>query len=238
MIKRQFVEDYIIDAIKSGVFQEGQKLETEEQMSQRFGVSVVTIKNALHSLVNSGYLRRAQGLGTFVAPNNNSKIPIGLTLKGFREIANDTVVTLKTRVITIKKMIPPSDVVFKLGLEPKEKVLFYERINLFDRIPVSFEIGYLKMGLVPEIKKKDLEISRYQYYAQHGCPIVRVKKTIIPIVPEKRITKFLNVQGRPPLQLVENISYNQNNNITDFTAIYYNPDKYILELEVGTNKIT
>lgn len=232
MTKRQFIENFFIQTIKSGEFLPGQRLDSEDKIAQRFGVSVVTVKSVLLALVHSGHLRRVQGAGTFVAPSNSGKIPIALSVKGFHDIALGQRVTPCSQIITLKKIIPPLDVREKLKLEEKEKVVFYERINIFDDVPVSFEEGYLKEGFVPNIKKKDLETSRYQYYENNGCPIVRVLKTIIPIVPDKRIARFLNIQGRPPLQMVENISFNDKNQITDFTVAYYNPDKYIIQKEV------
>lgn len=44
----------------------GEKLKSESMLANEFGVSTITIKNALAELVNEGYIHRIKGKGTFV----------------------------------------------------------------------------------------------------------------------------------------------------------------------------
>ena len=43
----------------------GQQLSTENEFSKMFSVSVPTVREALRSLVQSGFIRRRQGAGTY-----------------------------------------------------------------------------------------------------------------------------------------------------------------------------
>lgn len=52
--------------ISSGTYAVGQKLPTEPELMQQFGVGRSTIREAVRLIVNTGLVRVQQGLGTFV----------------------------------------------------------------------------------------------------------------------------------------------------------------------------
>jgi len=64
--KAEHVRGVIREMIYSGDLSAGQRLPTELEMAERFGVSVVTINRAMSSLDAEKILHRAPGLGTYV----------------------------------------------------------------------------------------------------------------------------------------------------------------------------
>lgn len=56
----------IRDDITQGVYAPEEKLPSEGELRQRFGVSAITIKKAFTMLAEQGYVRRVPGKGTFV----------------------------------------------------------------------------------------------------------------------------------------------------------------------------
>lgn len=54
--------------IESGKRQPGEKLPTEQELSESYGVSRITSKRALNMLAKNGLATRMRGLGTFVSP--------------------------------------------------------------------------------------------------------------------------------------------------------------------------
>jgi DNA-binding FadR family transcriptional regulator len=65
---REQVEGQLREAILGGAFQQGDRLPSELELSNRFGVSRTTIREALRSLANDGLLRKTPGAagGSFV----------------------------------------------------------------------------------------------------------------------------------------------------------------------------
>ena len=59
--------------IKSGRRQAGDKLPTEQELAECYGVSRITSKRALNMLANEGVATRRRGLGTFVSPSPADK---------------------------------------------------------------------------------------------------------------------------------------------------------------------
>jgi DNA-binding FadR family transcriptional regulator len=64
------VADQIQEQILRGDYTVNQQLPIEQKLMDRFGVGRSTIREAVKILVNSGYLRVQQGIGTFIEDNS------------------------------------------------------------------------------------------------------------------------------------------------------------------------
>jgi glucokinase len=60
----------LADEIDNGQWQPGQQLPSESQLALRFGVSKITVRQAIQKLADLGYVRRERGRGTFVSKLN------------------------------------------------------------------------------------------------------------------------------------------------------------------------
>ncbi|MER3438009.1 MAG: FadR family transcriptional regulator [Chloroflexota bacterium] len=70
----------ICDRIRAGELLPGQKLPTEQALSESFGVSRAVIREAIKVLVSLGMVESRQGSGTYVAANPIPSISRALTL--------------------------------------------------------------------------------------------------------------------------------------------------------------
>jgi GntR family transcriptional regulator of arabinose operon len=61
------IRDVILDQIRSGVLRPGDRLPSEVEIADRFGVSRMTANKSILALVQDGWLVREKGRGTFVA---------------------------------------------------------------------------------------------------------------------------------------------------------------------------
>ena len=61
------ISDAITHAIESGVWREGDRLPSEEELATQHAVSVGTVQKALGRLSSTGLIRREHGRGTFVS---------------------------------------------------------------------------------------------------------------------------------------------------------------------------
>ena len=74
MKKYELVKQGIKQFIKAGHYQPNQKISSEAEMTDKFGVSRHTVRKAINDLVNEGWLYTEQGAGTFCADRSESKI--------------------------------------------------------------------------------------------------------------------------------------------------------------------
>ena len=54
------------DRIAAGVYQEGDRLPSDQELKEEFGVSIITIRKALDILKEEDTIQRIPGVGTFV----------------------------------------------------------------------------------------------------------------------------------------------------------------------------
>lgn len=93
----QMVQEYIRDLITSQVLKVGDRIPTEKELMERFGVSKITVVNALSGLVNERIITRVPGKGTFVS-NPEYEIPTTSPKSAVKQI-NKTSEEMRTRLI-------------------------------------------------------------------------------------------------------------------------------------------
>ena len=59
-------------AILAGRHRPGERIESENELAARYGVSRQTVRKALSALIAQGYLRAEHGRGTFVAERSRA----------------------------------------------------------------------------------------------------------------------------------------------------------------------
>lgn len=65
-IKYREVREKIAREIESGRYALGERLPSEKDLAAKYGVSIITIRQAVELLAREGYLEKVQGSGTFV----------------------------------------------------------------------------------------------------------------------------------------------------------------------------
>src|SRR5262245_7288599 len=119
------------DAIRGGQFKPGDRLDSESMLTARFGVSRITLRQALATLVNAKLLVRRQGKGTFVtvpAVRHDLRRLHGLLGSLFSQAENAS-----ARLLRFQMSVPPADVAGALGLKPRDEALSLERLYAIDR---------------------------------------------------------------------------------------------------------
>lgn len=66
--------DYIVEEIRSGTWQPGDKIATEPELVKLIGVSRVAVRQAIERLVALSILNKVQGSGTYVEETKNMSI--------------------------------------------------------------------------------------------------------------------------------------------------------------------
>jgi GntR family histidine utilization transcriptional repressor len=78
------VKEHILDKIRSGAWEPGARVPSENELVESFGISRMTANRALRELMAEGYLNRVPGVGTFVR-----KAPALSSLLELRNIAEE-----------------------------------------------------------------------------------------------------------------------------------------------------
>jgi len=138
----------LMEHINSGEWDDGQPLPSEQRLSEMFGVSRITVRQAVTEIVRSGYLYRKQGKGTFVRNPDVYYLPSGA--HNFQKNAEEMGKTPRTEVATGEWLKADKSVAGNLNIPVGEKYLSIRLLRYFDdevvgwqTIHVSPEIGTL-----------------------------------------------------------------------------------------------
>lgn len=142
----------LVDEIGRGTWSIGDRIPSEDELAVRFGVSKITIRQALSNLAADGYLMKLQGKGTFVAGN---RPVVGLTMKtGFTDGLFGRGVQETREVLERGVVEAPAAVRQLLGTEGPIYRIATRR--LAEGVPVSSDESFLPGGLLPGIEEQDL----------------------------------------------------------------------------------
>ena len=118
----------------------GAAIPSERQLIAEYGVSRITVREALGQLVNEGYLERVRGKGTFVA---HRPVQSTLHLASFTEEMRAMGHVPTTVVLVREERVPPSDTAAALRLGEHDTAYHLKRLRMADGAPVSIDDAWL-----------------------------------------------------------------------------------------------
>ncbi len=188
--------------IFGGDWSEGERIPAETNLAETFGVSLLTVRQALTLLENEGLLVRRQGAGTFVGEVSQPADRVLLSVP-LQEITT-AIADLPINVLGIDYTRGPSDVRRLLELAADEQAVQIRRVRLRDDRPMSYAISYLPASLgsdlTPEQVAQPLLIEVIE--AAHGIRFTQVHQSIEATIADPTAATVLGTQVGAPLLLV------------------------------------
>jgi GntR family transcriptional regulator len=148
------VRERLLERIVDGTYGAHARLPAESEIGAIFGVSRITVRQALGDLQKEGVIVKVPGKGTFVAgqrPRQDLS-----RLEGFGEAMSRKGHRIVNRVLGHGRTAAPPAVATRLGLQAGAPVSEIRRVRHLDRKPVSYEITYLPLALGERLRDKDL----------------------------------------------------------------------------------
>ncbi len=202
------LKDRIKTDIKNGVLKPNQRIPTEQELSQTYHISRMTVRNAIAELVDEEILAKKQGKGTFVLePKMTEDL---LNCNSFTNLCkrNGKVPGGKTVQFVMKD--PTERDVEELKLQPGERVIDIERLRYADGIPVMLENLFFPGHLEAILTENLDDISLYQilqnkYSLRSGGATMQIEIS----EASGYEAAMLDVKAGSPLLLVREIVYDQ-----------------------------
>jgi GntR family transcriptional regulator len=152
---------------------------SDSALMKRFGVSRMTVRNAVADLVRDGVVRRVPGRGTFLLPPE----PVHVRLDGLERFVQEWEFPhpqTPVKVPVFKRVVPPKWVAERLQCKPKEQVLEAHRLREDDGKPVILDIRYVGPQCMKGLTRDD--VSRRSLFVtiaeKSGIPAIAVEQEI------------------------------------------------------------
>lgn len=218
--------------IGRGEWQPGDRMPSEAELIEAYGVSRITVRQAFDMLVQEGLVYRRRGSGTFVAIPT---IQHGLNrIISFTEDMQRRGLHPETEVIAVGLRPALLQIAENLYVAPGAELAVLERLRLADHEPMSLEISHLVHALCPGILDGD--------YAQtplhealndrYDIRLTRAQQSIHSIAADRSLAGRLRVPAGAPLFYIERTSYDQMGTPVEYLQLYHRGDRYVLYNEL------
>ncbi|MDQ3128158.1 MAG: GntR family transcriptional regulator [Chloroflexota bacterium] len=193
--------------ILGGEFALGSKLPNEDRLCERFGVSRVTIREAVRGLIEDGLVVRRHGSGTYVTrrPLIRNSLDVNFSYtdhfqeSGFRP---------GRRLLGVKRIQADADLAEALGIAAGAALLEVRRIRTADGRPAIYSVDRLPDGLIdPTVERAAFGGSLYRLLTAAGHPIAHAEAVLIPAVADKELAHLLDVSLGTPIQHLRQTDY-------------------------------
>jgi GntR family transcriptional regulator len=191
------------DRITSGQWPAGTSLPAQRDLAAEFGVSIMTLRQALQLLADDGLIAARHGSGTYVAARYE------YDLGHLRSFAADLAAQgaeIRTRLLAAQVIAPADEVSARLG-DPGQ-VLRLRRLRLAGGRPLIMQTSYLPLPLADGLDPADLaQRGLYTVLAEHTLAVTRAAETITPCVLGMLEAGYLERPAGSPALLSHRVSF-------------------------------
>lgn len=223
----------IAGEITDGTWAPGERIPSEPELGERFGVSRTTVRQALVELESEGVLRRDKGRGRFVAePRSRSRFL--QSSRGFYDEVTRTGGNVTSQVLRCEVGPLPGWAAEALGLHSGDLGITLERLRSVDGERVMYVVSHLVEELAAVVMGADLEVgSLYGALRERGGLAVAGGRRVVEAVEASgEVARLLGVREGGPLLYVEAVSWDGEERPFECYRAWHRSDNAQIEVQV------
>jgi GntR family transcriptional regulator len=221
--------------LSDGIYRADERFPSERELVSRYGISRVTANKVISNLVAEGLLIFRPGIGTFVAPAMNLSASLR-EMESFTESVKALGLKPSTVVLLFKLLGRgelPAGIADLLRLGASDRVYQVERVRIADEEPVILEFRWINAGLVPGLKRQDMQASFYGLLSsRYKLPIEGEDHQIHARNLTKDEARQLKAPAGAAALVVDGRGYTQGHKPVWYQVLVYRGDRYVLENSV------
>ena len=220
------IAETLRDRIRDGALAPGARLDNQRQLAKSFGVTLMTLRQALAVLERENLIARRHGLGTFVAARS-----IDYDILQLRRFAGDLQAqgeAIGTRVLGSRFVLADRRVTDALGVGATARVFVLERLRLIDDRPLSLQRSFLPRYLGDEVARADLATTplRDALEFKLGVTIVRAHETVSAVRLGRREARELGCASGVAAFESERVSFDAEGSPVVFDRVFIPGDRF------------
>ncbi len=225
----------IRDTLRRNILEGGctphERLPSESALMKSFGVSRITIRQALRDLHNEGLVFSAQGKGTFVSkPKAVQNVQ---RLQGFGEAMAAQGYEATARLLSIQECRPSKPVAAALALPRGDAVVEVKRVRYLNREPVSLESSYFPLDIGRRLFGQELSGDIFPMLENRfGIPLGAADIAIDATLCDEETQHHLNLRLGEPILRVERLTYDRAGRPVDFEYLCFRGDAFKYQFRV------
>lgn len=220
------IKEDIKNRIRTGEWKSGEAIDSERKISDSYGVSRMTVRQAIGELEREGILEREKGRGTFVSPPRVTQHNI----MSFTDMASAGGMKSKTLVLSFDRIPVPEK--YAQAIEGSY-VYFITRLRYIDDQPIGIETVYIPVYMLEGVEKNQLEGSLFQLLKDRDYSIKDSEASIQACSMNKAYSEIFGTNASLPLiKIITKYMCSKGNGVF-FEESVYNSDKYVLKVHIS-----
>lgn len=220
------VAQQIEQAIEDGTLAPGERIDTEVEISERYGLSRPTVRQAIAELVNKGLLVRRRGVGTQVV---HAKVNRQVELTSLHDDLVKAGHQPTTTVLSYSEHPADDTICLALGLPRKSVVQHLERLRLDDGSPLAIMRNWIPREIFPIDPEVLQTHGLYESLRSAGINIRIAHQRISASAATAPEARLLDIRSGSPLLTLERTAFDDGGRAVEFSRSSYRADAYSFE---------
>lgn len=208
------------------------RLPSEAALVRHYGVSRITVRQALQALAHEGLILRVPGKGSFVAGERPYQQLS--QLQGLAEAMRAQGRTVLNRVLQVARTGIEGKQAEQLRLAPGSTVTHIRRVRLIDGAPASLDVSWLPLDIGERLETAALETRDVFAVIEQdlATPLGHADLAFDAVAAPAAVARELGVHAGTPLLFVERLTHDRHGRPIDLEHLYCRGDRFQLRLRI------
>lgn len=213
--------------IHRGILKPHERLPSERELGEEYGISRMTARQALQDLIREGLLYTRVGKGTYVG---EVRLEQDRSLTGFsQEMSRRGLIT--SSIVLEASVIPASaEVASALSINENSSVICLSRLRLANNQIIALEVAHIPQEICPNLL--DYDFSKESLYTllreQYGIHLATARQTVEAALANHHESKILQLKTPAAVLRMKRITSTEHGMVVEYTESVYRGDRYKL----------
>ena len=225
------LKQIIIEKLESGAWKPGDLVPSEQELQNTYGLSRITVRQALTELTYEGHFERHRGQGTFVANKlliHNPSKRVSIT-----ELMRQQGITPDWQIRQRGFVSPSANIQERLQVQASASVYTVEFLLAANQEPIGWHLTYLPSPIAAAEKVETLtdEALGEFFRTLPNRPELEVRRTIQAVPAGTTEAKRLNIRTGHPILSIEVTYSDASGQPIEHLHANYRGDRFKFELD-------
>lgn len=220
------LKQHLLEKIETGEWKPNDLIPSEQEMQNSFGLSRITVRQALSDLVYEGLLIRERGRGTFVAPPKMTHSPE--ERRSLTEFMMEKGIKPGWQVIEKGFIEANKEVASKLNVPHKTRVYRIRRLRLAEDEAIGQHTAYLPESVSSQINEAGLLEGGSLNYISHIPQMAtsHATRSIEAVAASDLDVKLLHMTLGSPVLMIQRVVLSASGEPLEFLQARYRGDRF------------
>lgn len=221
----QLIYQDLAAGIHDGTLRPGEALPSEAEIGRRYGVSCMTVRQALGQLAREQLVLRQRGSRAKVCDHRNAGRRLNRLVSFYAELGVPAA-AVETKILSRNVLIGPANVVERFDIDSDAEIACITRLRCVRNKPVALQESWLPHRLVPHLLREPLIAgSLYRTLQERwGFVLGYADQQISAALATTSQARLLQVKPRTALITAERLAYTEDGTLIEFSRSWATAD--------------